>query len=46
MDVQFTIDDPRTYTKPFSIKVTYRLLPDTDIMELYCAENEKDTRHF
>ena len=40
-----TIDDLKTYTKPFSIKVTYRLLPDTDVMELYCAENEKDTHH-
>ena len=45
MDVQTTIDDSKTYTQPFSIKVTYRLLPDTDIMELYCAENEKDIKH-
>ena len=45
MDVQITIDDPKTYTKPFSVKVTHRLLPDTDIMELYCAENEKDRKH-
>jgi hypothetical protein len=45
MDVQITIDDPKTYTKPFSIKVTHRLLPDTDILEWYCAENEKDRKH-
>ena len=45
MDVEITIDDPKTYTKPFSFKVTFRLLPDTDIMELYCAENEKDRKH-
>jgi hypothetical protein len=45
MDVQITIDDPKTYTKPFSIKVTHHLLPDTDVLEWYCAENEKDRKH-
>jgi hypothetical protein len=45
MDVQVTIDDPRTYTRPFTIKITDLLLPDTDVMESYCAENEKDRPH-
>jgi hypothetical protein len=45
MEVQLTIDDPETYTKPFSIKLKQRLLPDTDLLESYCAENEKDLRH-
>jgi len=45
MDVQITIDDPKVYTKPFSIRVTHRLLPDTDILESYCAENERDRKH-
>jgi hypothetical protein len=30
------------YTKPFTIKVTEVLLPDTDILESVCNENEKD----
>jgi hypothetical protein len=46
MDVQVTLDDPKVYTKPFTIKVTQHLLPDTDILENFCAENEKDLRHF
>ncbi len=45
IDEQITIDDPKTYAKPFSVKVTYRLLPDTDILEWYCAENERDRKH-
>jgi hypothetical protein len=45
MDVEIAIDDPKTYTKPFSFKVTYRFLPDTDTLEGYCAENEKDRKH-
>jgi hypothetical protein len=33
------------YTKPFSIKFTERLLPDSDILEYFCAENERDQSH-
>ena len=42
LEQQITIDDPKAYTRPFTIKVTQRLLPDTDLLENYCAENEKD----
>jgi hypothetical protein len=45
MDLQITIDDPKMYTKPFTIKVTQLLLPDSDILESFCAENEKDRAH-
>lgn len=45
MDVQVTIDDPKVYTKPFSVKFTELLLPDTDVTEYFCNENEKDQSH-
>ena len=45
MDLQVTIDDPKTYTKPITFKVAQLLLPDTDILESFCAENEKDRPH-
>jgi hypothetical protein len=45
MDVQVTFDDPKTYTKPFTIKFTQRLLADSDILEFFCNENEKDRIH-
>jgi hypothetical protein len=45
MDVQVTIDDPKTYTKPFTYKIGMRLLPDTDLLENFCAEDEKDAAH-
>jgi len=45
MDLALTIDDPKMYTKPFSVSVAYRLLPDTEILESICAENEKDRIH-
>jgi hypothetical protein len=45
MDVEMTFDDPRMYTRPFSIKVPHDLLADADIFEMYCNENEKDGAH-
>ncbi len=45
MDLELTIDDPRMYTKPFTVKVTEALIPDSDVLEYACAENEKDRVH-
>ena len=36
---------PKMYTKPFTVKVTHLLQPDTDILEYVCAENESDRTH-
>ena len=46
MDLEMTFDDPKFYTRPFTIKTQVRLLPDTDVLESVCAENEKDRVHF
>jgi len=43
MDIQVTIDDPKAYTKPWGANVQVTLIPDTDLMEFICLENEKDT---
>ena len=46
LDVQITVDDPKTYTKPVTIQVRFRLLTDTELLESFCNENEKDLSHF
>jgi hypothetical protein len=45
MDVEMTFKDPIMYTRPFTIKFTLALVPDSDILETYCNENEKDRAH-
>jgi hypothetical protein len=45
MDLTVTIDDPVWYTKPFTFKVTELLVPDSDVLETVCNENEKDAAH-
>lgn len=44
-ELQITVDDPKSYTKVFTVKFGLKLLPDTDLIESFCAENEKDVQH-
>src|SRR6059036_1852514 len=46
LSIEMTIDDPKTYAKPLKYTQPAVLLPDTDLLEYYCTENEKDTPHF
>jgi hypothetical protein len=45
LDAEVTVDDPKVYTKPFTIKFTELLMPDSDVTEYFCNENEKDQSH-
>jgi hypothetical protein len=45
METEITVDDPKTYSKPVTIKVNQRLLPDTDLIESFCTEAESDLTH-
>jgi hypothetical protein len=44
MDLDITIDDPKTFTKPFSLKMPQLLTPDTDLIESVC-ENDRSVPH-
>jgi hypothetical protein len=44
LDVEMTFDDPRMYTKPFTVKIPHTLIADQDIFEMFC-ENERDSAH-
>lgn len=41
MDYEISFDDPKYYTRPFGFKTTMLLLPDTDVLEYVCTENQK-----
>jgi hypothetical protein len=43
MDFDITIDDPKAFTRPFTIKTERLLAADTDLLEDVC-ENERDLR--
>jgi hypothetical protein len=45
MDIQITIDDPKAYTKPWTITEEVHLLMNTELMESICNENNLDLQH-
>jgi hypothetical protein len=45
MEIEVTVDDPKAYTKPWTVKVHHRIMLDTELIEFVCLENEKDVRH-
>jgi hypothetical protein len=45
LESELTFDDPKIYTKPFTVKINYELVPNNDIFEMFCGENEKDRTH-
>ena len=46
LEISVTIDDPKTYTRPLTFIQPQMLLPDAELMEYVCTENEKDVSHF
>ena len=45
LDSEITFDDPQLYTRKFTVKIAYNLVPDNDIFEMFCGQNEKDRVH-
>jgi hypothetical protein len=45
LEIAVTIDDPKAYTKPWTVTVHQHIMVDTDIIEFVCQENEKDAPH-
>jgi hypothetical protein len=45
LEMDVTIDDPKTYTKPWTVKLPFTLMPDAELIEYICSENNKDLQH-
>ena len=45
LDIEITVDDPKAYTKPWSVSVKQKIMLDQDLIEFVCGENEKDAPH-
>lgn len=43
LQIDVTIDDPKAYTQPWTVRVNQTLLIDTDLIEFICQENERFT---
>jgi len=45
LEIELTIDDPKAYTRPWTLSVRQIIVPDTELMDYICLENERDVPH-
>jgi hypothetical protein len=45
MDLEMVIDDPKMYSKPWSLFAELIYQADTELLEFICEENNKDVPH-
>jgi hypothetical protein len=46
LEIETTINDPGAYTRPFSYTLKLTLMPDGELLEYFCTDNEKDVQHY
>jgi hypothetical protein len=46
MKVEMTFEDPKTYTRPWTIAIDAQFVPDTELLEFICNENEKSSQRY
>jgi hypothetical protein len=45
MEIEVTVEDPKAYTKPWTVMIKHKIMLDTDLIEFICNENEKSDAH-
>jgi len=45
LEVEMTINDPKAYTAPWTVKINQPLVLDSELIDYYCLENERDSAH-
>jgi hypothetical protein len=45
LEIEITVDDARAFTKPWTVKLNQRLMPDTELIEFVCQENNRSLPH-
>jgi hypothetical protein len=46
LDIEVTVDDPKAYTRPWTVTIKNEVMLGTDLIEFICLENEQSTKHF
>ena len=46
LTIDITVDDPKAYTRPWSVSLTQRLMVDSEMIEFICLENEQSSKHY
>ena len=45
LEIEVTVDDPKAYTKPWTVTLKQRIVVDTELIDELCVENEQSLKH-
>jgi hypothetical protein len=45
LQVEVTVNDPKAYTRPWSVTLNQIAMVDTELLDYFCLDNEKDAKH-
>lgn len=45
LEIEITINDPKAYTATWTVKLNEPLVLDSELLDYYCLENERDATH-
>jgi hypothetical protein len=45
LEIEITLDDPKAYTAPWTVRLNQFIVLNTELLEYFCQENEKDLPH-
>lgn len=46
LELEVTVDDPKAYTKPWTIRMDQSIVLNTEMLDDICLENERDVSHY
>ena len=46
LEIETTVNDPETYSQPFTYKMTATVMADDDLLEFFCTDNEISSDHY
>jgi hypothetical protein len=46
LDIEVTVDDPGAYTRPITYTITTTAVPEDDLLEYFCTDNEQSSANY
>ncbi len=46
LEIDVTVEDPKAYTRGWTVRVNWRLIAGDQLIEFVCNENERDSTHY
>jgi hypothetical protein len=45
LEIEATVNDPKAYTRPWTVKIIHKLVVDTELIDEVCLEGESSSKH-